>query len=90
MNQQERFEAFYAKQHDIDPEDVAGYRIEETYGLPKIAAHYRTFKGAEDGLLAITSKVVIDCSQWTDYEIREMAEVGREPFTPNILKTVAP
>ncbi len=49
MNQQQRFEAFYAKQHDIDPEDVAGYRMGDSYRLPGIAAHYRTFKAAEDG-----------------------------------------
>lgn len=50
MTQQERFEAFYAKQHDIDPEDVAGYRMGDSYRLPGIAAHSRTFKAAEDGV----------------------------------------
>lgn len=49
MNQQQRFEAFYAKQHDIDPEDVAGYRMGDSYRLPGIAGHYRTLKAAEDG-----------------------------------------
>ena len=51
MNQQERFEAYYADQHDIDIEDVAGYRMEDSYRLPGIAAHYRTFKAAEAGWL---------------------------------------
>jgi hypothetical protein len=61
MNQQARFEAFYAKQHDIDPEDVAGYRLGDTYRLPKMAAHYRTFKAAEaqlEGLRAFADELV--------------------------------
>lgn len=61
MNQQQRFEAFYAKQHDIDPKPVAGYRMGDSYRLPGIAAHYRTFKAAEDGvnqLLAVAHTYV--------------------------------
>ncbi len=61
MSQQERFEAFYADQHDIDPEDVARYRLEDTYRLPGIASHYRTFKAAEaqaEGLRAFGNEMI--------------------------------
>lgn len=50
MNQQERFEAFYADQHGVPVETMASYRMEDTYRLPAIASHYRTFKAAEDGM----------------------------------------
>lgn len=48
MNQQERFEAFYADQHGVEIESMTQYRLEDAYRLPGIAAHYRTFKAAED------------------------------------------
>lgn len=51
MNQQERFEAFYADQHGVEIESMTQYRLADTYRLPGIAAHYRTFKAAEDALL---------------------------------------
>lgn len=51
MNQQERFEAFYADQHGVEIESMTQYRLADTYRLPGIAAHYRTFKSAEDALL---------------------------------------
>lgn len=50
MNQQERFEAFYADQHGVPVESMAKYRMGDSYRLPAIAAHYRTFKAAEDGV----------------------------------------
>lgn len=51
MNQQERFEAHYADQHGVPVETMTSYRMGDTYRLPGIASHYRTFKAAEDGLL---------------------------------------
>lgn len=50
MNQQERFEAFYADQHGVEIESMTQYRLADTYRLPGIAAHYRTFKAEEDGV----------------------------------------
>lgn len=47
MNQQERFEAYYADQHGVPVESMTAYRLADTYRLPGIAAHYRTFKAAE-------------------------------------------
>lgn len=51
MSQQERFEAQYADQHDVPVEAMAQYRMGDSYRLPGMASHYRTFKAAEDGLL---------------------------------------
>jgi len=51
MNQQERFDAYYADQHGVPVESMTAYRLADTYRLPGIAAHYRTFKAAETGLL---------------------------------------
>lgn len=53
MNQQERFEAFYADQHGVEIATMTQYRMGDTYRLPGIAAHYRTFKAAEDGMAAL-------------------------------------
>ncbi|MNC48025.1 hypothetical protein D3C76_915910 [compost metagenome] len=51
MNQHERFEAFYADQHGVPVESMAQHRMGDTYDHPHISSHYRTFKGAEAGLL---------------------------------------
>ncbi|MNZ83395.1 hypothetical protein D3C78_1021210 [compost metagenome] len=51
MNQQERFEAFYADQHGVPVDSMAQHRMGDTYDHPHISSHYRTFKGAEAGLL---------------------------------------
>lgn len=49
MNQQERFEVYYADQNGVPVEAMKQYRMGDSYRLPGIAAHYRTFKAAEDG-----------------------------------------
>lgn len=41
------FEAYYAEQHDIRPQEVAVYRMTDgSYRLPGIASHWRTYKRA--------------------------------------------
>lgn len=56
MNQQERFEEYYADQHGVTKEAMVLNRMGDTYRMPGLAAHYRTFKGAE----GVTSQAAHD------------------------------
>lgn len=79
MNQQERFEAFYADQHDMSRENVASYRLEDTYRLPGIASHYRTFKAAEaqaQGLIAFADALVNIALEGSDADGAHIQELA--------------
>lgn len=61
MSQQERFEAQYADQHDVPVKSMEQYRMGDSYRLPAMASHYRTFKAAElsmEGLRAFANEMI--------------------------------
>ena len=48
MNRRESFELAYAKAHDLPIETFSQYRMGDTYRLPGIASHWRTWNSAMD------------------------------------------
>jgi len=47
----EAFEANYASSHDLPLETFSQYRMGDTYRLPGIASHYRTFIAAIESVV---------------------------------------
>lgn len=85
MNQKERFEAFYADQHGVEIATMTQYRMGDTYRLPGIAAHYRTFKAAEGGVVdrrdsirdAVAAAIgeAMDCTRvWSAWDVGTMSQ----------------
>lgn len=48
MTRQEAFERSYAESHDLPIETFSQYRMGDTYRLPGIASHWRTWQAALD------------------------------------------
>lgn len=46
MNRRDSFEAAYAASHDLPIETFSQYRMGDTYRLPMIASHWRTWQSA--------------------------------------------
>lgn len=59
MNRRDSFEAAYAASHDLPIETFSQYRMGDTYRLPGIASHWRTWCAALDS-------VVIELPKKTD------------------------
>lgn len=50
MNRRDSFEAAYAASHDLPIETFSQYRMGDTYRLPGIASHWRTWCAALDSV----------------------------------------
>lgn len=59
MNRRDSFEAAYAASHDLPIEIFSQYRMGDTYRLPGIASHWRTWCAALDSI-----EVKIDLEEW--------------------------
>lgn len=50
MNRRDTFEKAYAESHDLPIETFSQYRMGDTYRLPGIASHWRTWCAALDSV----------------------------------------
>lgn len=53
MNRRDTFEKAYAESHDLPIETFSQYRMGDTYRLPGIASHWRTWCAALDDLIIV-------------------------------------
>lgn len=77
MTRQEAFERSYAESHDLPIETFSQYRMGDTYRLPGIASHWRTWCAALDSVeIRLTNAIHLNIAGEL-VEAYEISDLGR-------------
>lgn len=68
MNRRDSFEAAYAASHDLPIETFSQYRMGDTYRLPGIASHWRTWCAALDSVFIELPELIDNPAPYACYE----------------------